>query len=179
MDSEAEIEASALESALVQTLQPGTYTAVLSGKTDSPGIGLVEVYDLDEAADSKLANISTRGFVDVGDNVMIGGLIVGEERRKSSSVRSAHHCNRRASTERSTIRNSSCMKNGPRVASNDSWGDTQRTQIEATGIAPADDRECAILAALPAGNDTAIVRGAKQTTGVSLVEVYDLDQTRR
>lgn len=101
---QAEIEASALESALVQTLQPGTYTAVLSGKTDSLGM-LVEVYDLDEAADSKLANISTRGFVDVGDNVMIRGLIVGEERRKSSSVRSAHHCNRTASTERSTIRN--------------------------------------------------------------------------
>ena len=66
-----------LESAIVATLEPGSYTAIVRGKNDTTGIGLVEVYDLDEAADSELANISTRGFVDTGDNVMIGGFIVG------------------------------------------------------------------------------------------------------
>src|SRR5262249_40662339 len=66
-----------LESAIVATLAPGPYTAVVAGKNGGTGIGLVEVYDLDQAADSQLANISTRGFVDTGDNVMIGGFIVG------------------------------------------------------------------------------------------------------
>ena len=183
---QAEVEAtgisptSALESALVQTLQAGTYTAVLSGKAGSPGVGLVEVYDLDEAADSKLANISTRGFVDVGDNVMIGGLIVGGGTTKVL-VR-ALGPSLQAEGIYETLDDPQLElhdKNGATVASNDSWGDTQRTQIEATGIAPADDRECAILAALPAGNYTAIVRGANQTTGVSLVEVYDLNPNRR
>ena len=66
-----------LESALVATLNPGAYTAVLAGKNQGTGIGVVEVYDLAQAANSKLANISTRGFVDTGDNAMIGGFIVG------------------------------------------------------------------------------------------------------
>ena len=67
-----------LESAIVATLDPGPYTAIVSGKNNGTGIGLVEVYDLDQAANSQLANISTRGFVDMGDNVMIGGFIVGD-----------------------------------------------------------------------------------------------------
>src|SRR5204862_5071646 len=66
-----------LESAIVATLNPGAYTAVLAGKNNGAGMGLIEVYDLTPAAASILANISTRGFVDTGDNVMIGGLIVG------------------------------------------------------------------------------------------------------
>src|SRR5205814_4883315 len=66
-----------LESAIVATLTPGAYTAILADKLNRPGLGLVEVYDLAQGANSKLANISTRGFVDTGDNVMIGGFIVG------------------------------------------------------------------------------------------------------
>src|SRR4029077_12987302 len=80
---QAEIEATTipptnnLESAILATLNPGAYTAILAGKNGGTGIGVVEVYDLAQAASSKLANISTRGFVDTGNNVMIGGLIVG------------------------------------------------------------------------------------------------------
>ena len=83
-----------LESAIVTTLAPGAYTAILKGKNNGTGVGVVEVYDLDQAANSKLANISTRGFVDTGNNVMIGGLIVSggaaEEPPECSSARSAH-----------------------------------------------------------------------------------------
>ncbi|HEX4641749.1 MAG TPA: choice-of-anchor tandem repeat GloVer-containing protein, partial [Chthoniobacterales bacterium] len=81
-EHQAEVEATTipptnnLESAIVATLTPGAYTAILSGKNDGTGVGVVEVYDLDQTANSKLANISTRGFVDIGSNVMIGGLIV-------------------------------------------------------------------------------------------------------
>ncbi len=70
-----------LEAAVVRTFDPGAYTAILRGKNNANGIGLVEVYDLDQAADSMLANISTRGLVDTGNNVMIGGLIIGPNRR--------------------------------------------------------------------------------------------------
>ncbi|MDQ3414070.1 MAG: hypothetical protein M3480_03720, partial [Verrucomicrobiota bacterium] len=84
-DQEAEIEATGLqptndaESAIVQTLAPGAYTAIVRGANGTTGVGLVEAYDLDQPADSRLANISTRGFVDTGDNVMIGGFIIGPD----------------------------------------------------------------------------------------------------
>ena len=68
-----------LESAIVATLDPGSYTAIVSGKNGGTGMALVEAYDLDNTVDSQLANISTRGFVETGDNVMIGGFIVGGE----------------------------------------------------------------------------------------------------
>jgi hypothetical protein len=69
------------ESAIVATLSPGSYTAVVTGKTNNTGVGLVEVYDLDPGADSKLANISTRGAVGVDTDVMVGGFILGEGER--------------------------------------------------------------------------------------------------
>ena len=82
-----------LESAVVYTLDPGSYTAVMSGKDGVTGIGVIEVYDLDPAANSKLANIASRGFVEAGENVMIGGVIVGEpapRTRASCFARSGH-----------------------------------------------------------------------------------------
>jgi hypothetical protein len=65
-----------LESARWGIINPGAYTVVVRGKNDATGIGLFEVYDLDQTVDSKLGNVSTRGFVDIGDNVMIGGAII-------------------------------------------------------------------------------------------------------
>ena len=76
-----------LESAILATLDPGLYTAIVRGKNDGTGVGLVEVYDLDEAADSELGNISTRGFVDIDENVMIGGFIVGDGTNTTVVVR--------------------------------------------------------------------------------------------
>jgi hypothetical protein len=74
------------ESALIATLDPGEYTGILSGVGGTTGVGLVEVYDLDQSAGSILANISTRGFVDTGDNVMIGGIIIGPTDTADSSA---------------------------------------------------------------------------------------------
>jgi len=181
---EAEIETTNLaptndaESALVATLDPGAYTAILSGKAGGTGIGLVEVYDLDNAAISTLGNTSTRGFVQTGDNVMISGFILGagEGPMDQIIVRALGPSLEPAAITDPLADPSLELHDGDGalLASNDNWRDTQEPEIEATGLAPTDDREAAILQALPAGLYTAIVRGVDQTSGVALVEVYDL-----
>jgi hypothetical protein len=171
-----------LESAIVATLVPGAYTAILAGKNGGTGVGLVEVYDLAQAADSKLANISTRGFVDTDNNVMIGGLIVGGGgggpsakvivRALGPSVPVA------GALEDPTLELHD--GNGNTVATNDDWkiddqtGQSQEAAIRATTIPPSNDLESALIATLAGGNYTAIVRGKNNTTGVGLVEVYNL-----
>lgn len=168
-----------LESAIVTTLQPGSYTAILADKNGSSGIGVVEVYDLDQAANSRLANISSRGFVDTGQNVMIGGVIVGGGTGIASSVVLVRGIG--PSLENAGI-NGALLDptlelfngNGVAMASNDDWKTTQRTQIEATTIPPTDDRESAILATLPAGNYTAVLSGKNAATGVAVVEAYNI-----
>ncbi|MDQ3116772.1 MAG: hypothetical protein M3Q86_09230, partial [Verrucomicrobiota bacterium] len=165
-----------LEAAIVATLDPGFYTAIVRGKNDTTGIGLVEVYDLDEAADSELANISTRGFVDTGDNVMIGGLIVGDGVNTTVVVR-AIGPSLGAIGVSNPLQNPTLElhgTNGDLLASDDDWKDTQQAEIEAAGLAPTDDRESAILSVLAPGLYTAIVRGKDDTTGVGLMEVYNL-----
>jgi hypothetical protein len=168
-----------LESAILRTLAPGSYTAVLRGKNNLTGIGVVEGYDLDQAANSKLANIATRGFVDSDDNVMIGGLIVGGHHGSGARVLvraigpslTAFGVPGALSDPMVELRD----ENGSNVGDNDDWKEAQQASIEATSLAPKDDRESAILTALPAGNYTAIVRGKNNTTGVGLVEVYNVE----
>ena len=184
---QADIEATTIppandtESAILVMLSPGAYTAILAGKNGETGVGLVEVYDLGQGANSQLANISTRGFVDTGDNVMIGGLIVGGGsgggaarvivRALGPSVPVA------AALGDPTLelRDSS----GTLVGSNDNWktrpdGSSQQAEIEATTIPPTNDLESALVRVLAPGSYTAIVRGKNDTTGVGLVEVYNL-----
>jgi glucose/arabinose dehydrogenase len=166
------------ESAILMTLEPGLYTAIVGGVGGTTGVALAEVYDLDRTVDSKLANISTRGFVQTGDNVMIGGLIIlgdtdtdvlvlvraigpaladaGVDGALEDPILELHD------------------KDGSLITSNDDWKETQQSQIEATGLAPTDDRESAILATLSPDSYTAIVRGKDDTTGVALVEVYNI-----
>jgi hypothetical protein len=184
---QAEIEATTippkndLESAIVATLNPGEYTAILAGKNGGTGVGLVEVYDLAPTANSKLANISTRGFVDSGDNVMIGGLIVGNGSGGGTAkviVRALGPSVPVTGALRDPtleLRNSS----GTVLDSNDNWktrpdGSSQQAEIEATTIPPTNDLESAIVSTLAPGNYTAIVRGKNNTTGVGLVETYQL-----
>jgi uncharacterized delta-60 repeat protein len=163
-----------LESAIVATLDPGAYTAIVSGVSGGTGVGLVEAYDLDPAAGS-LGNISTRGFVNTGDNVMIGGFIVG-----SADAIVLVRAIGPSLTDfgvPGALRDPTLElhdSDGNTLTTNDDWKDTQQAEIEATGLAPSDDRESAILATLPPGGYTAIVRGALDTTGVGLVEVYHL-----
>jgi hypothetical protein len=165
-----------LESALVASLPPGNYTAAVIGKNGAAGVGLVEVYDLSQAGDSKLANISTRGVVQSAENVLIGGFILGGSNVNAKVLVRAigpslgnFGVNNALSDPSLELRDS----NGAMLRSNDNWKDQQRTQIEATGLAPTMDSEAAIVAELPPGAYTAIVAG-KNSTGVGLVEIFNL-----
>ena len=165
-----------LESALMATLAPGNYTAAVVGKNGVAGVGLVEVYDLSQGSESKLANISTRGVVQSADNVLIGGFILG------GSNASAKLLVRAIGPSLSNFGVSNALSdptlelrdsNGVLLQSNDNWKDQQRLQIDATGLAPAMDSEAAILADLAPDAYTAIVAG-NNSTGVGLIEVYNL-----
>ncbi len=168
-----------LESAIVATLAPGTYTAIVHGKNNGTGIGLVEVFDLDQAAASELANISTRGFVDTGDNVMIGGFIIGGGTvgtNASVLVRAIGPSLTKAGVA-GALQDPTLElhdANGNLLRSNDNWKSTQKAAIIATGAPPTNDLESAIIDTLTPGNYTAIVRGKNNGTGVALVEVYNL-----
>jgi len=181
---QAEIQASDLapaddhESAIVRTLSPGSYTAIMRGKAEASGIGLIEGYDLGSSTDSIFANISTRGLVGTGDNAMIGGLIVGGSgggvnvvvaRALGPSLSSAGVQN---ALQDPTLELHD--QNGALIDSNDNWKDRQQALIERQNLAPADDREAALLDVVPAGAYTAIVRGKDDTTGVALVEFYNI-----
>jgi streptogramin lyase len=183
-DQQAEIQATGLapandqESALIATLEPGNYTAVLQGVNGSTGIGVVEVFDLNQATPSKLANISTRGFVNSGDNVMIGGFIV----RPGGGTETRVVVRAIGPSLRPGIANALDDPtlelhdhNGATIASNNNWKDSQETEIQDTGLAPTNDAESAILINLIPGAYTAVVRGNSNATGVALVELYNLN----
>lgn len=183
-ESQAEIEATGIpptndkESAIVRTLAPGNYTAVLRGNAGSTGIGVVEVYDLDQNTTSKLANIASRGFVETGENVMIGGLIVGPIGGASTKVvvraigPSLANFGIAGALQDPTL--DLVDSNGATLRSNNNWKDSQQSEIEGAGLQPSDIREAALIETLAPGNYTAIVRGAGNTTGVGLVEVYNV-----
>jgi Divergent InlB B-repeat domain len=165
-----------LESAIVATLPANSsaYTAIVRGVNDTTGVGLVEVYDLDQSVDSKLANISTRGFVETGDNVMIGGFIVLGSSSQNVIVRAigpSLPVPGALADPTLELHNG----NGDVIAFDDNWKDSQQAEIEATTIPPTNDLESAIVATLDPGNYTAIVRGVNDTTGVALIEVYALN----
>ncbi len=158
------------------TLAPGAYTAVAHDQRNQPGLSLIEVYDLDAAA-SLLANISTRGKVETDDDVMIGGFIVGGADPTDVLVRAigpslgAQGVTQPLDDPTLELHDGT----GALISSNDDWRSTQQTEILAIGLPPAHDKESAILATLTPGSYTAIVRGQSNTTGVALVEVYNLD----
>ncbi|HMJ05368.1 MAG TPA: hypothetical protein VK474_03840, partial [Chthoniobacterales bacterium] len=161
-----------LESAIVATLSPGPHTAILEGKNGATGVGLVEVYDLAPAAPSQLANISTRGLVQTGDNVMIGGFIIGGTEPAKVIVRAIGP----ELPLSGTLTNPTLElvdSQGQRLT-NDDWRETQEAEIVASTVPPTNDQEAAIVATLAPGNYTAIVRGKDGTQGVALVEVFKL-----
>ena len=174
-----------LESAIIADLPAGSYTAIVKGVNNLTGVALVEVYDLSPESDSILANISTRSFVQTGDNVMIGGFTVQGTASERVIVRAL-------GPELTQYGVPDALANptlelhdgtGALIASNNNWVTTiiggiitagQVHEIQASGYAPSDPFESAIIADLPAGNYTAIVRGVNNLTGVALVEVYNL-----
>jgi arylsulfate sulfotransferase len=167
------------ESATLQTLMPGAYTAVVRGNNGAQGISLTEVYDLFTAGyNSKLANISCRGFVGTNDNVLISGFIIGDVASSTVIVRAlgpslaSSGVSQPLSDPTLTIYDS----NGSVIASNDNWQqDANAIDIQRNGLAPPNPYESATVLHLPAGAYTAIVRGNGGGTGVTLTEVYSLD----
>jgi NHL repeat len=183
-NQEAEIEATGLqpsddaEAALITTLTAGAYTVIERGKQDTTGVGLVEIYDLGAGSGPELANISTRGFVDTGNNVMIAGFIVASASGASSEV-----VVRGLGPSLGDFGIANPLadpvldlydSNGTLIASSDSWKSDQQTEIEASGLQPSNDAEAAILITLLPGAYTAIESGKDGGTGVGLVEVYNL-----
>jgi len=169
------------ESAIVMTLDPGTYTAILRGENDTSGVSVVEAYNLSsDTADSKLANISTRGNIGIGENVMIGGFILGGGGGGFSEV-----IVRGIGPSLTDFGVTDALADpflelhdneGTVIASNDNWMDdpNMETVVE-RGLAPSDPNESAIYQVLPVGAYTAILIGVGDTTGVGLVESYDVN----
>ena len=166
------------ESAIARTLPPGIYTAVIRGVDDSTGIGLVEVYDTNMRNGSKLANLSTRSVVQTGDDVLIGGIITRGNTIKRMLFRGIGP--ELANAGLPNALEDPVLQlfdaNGVQFAENDDWrNQTNAAEIEATGAAPNNDTEAALLMPLPAGVYTGILRGKNGGTGLANFEVYQLD----
>ncbi len=169
-----------LESAILTTLpaRNASYTAIVRGVGDTTGVALIEVYDLDQPADSQLANISTRGVVKTDDDVMIGGFILGPDGAGAANVllRALGPSLSQAGVSGVLANPVLDLRNadGDVVMTNDNWKSDQQAAIEATGIPPENDLESAMVATLPPAAYTAIVSGKNGGTGVGLVELYRL-----
>jgi hypothetical protein len=170
--------ANPLESATLQTLSPGAYTVVVSGSGATSGTGLVELYDLSPQSESRLANISTRGSVGTGDNVLIAGFIVGDVGSSTVIVRAlgpslgSFGVDHPLGDPVLEIYDS----NGSLIASNNNWHDDNNASlVQRNALAPPNGSESALVLHLPAGAYTAIVRGASNGQGIGLAEVYTVD----
>jgi hypothetical protein len=170
-----------LESAIDATLPPGAYTAIIKGNTGTvqAGLCLFEVYDLDSAANSKVANLSTRAFVGTGANVVIGGFVLGRNQGSDRVVVRGLGPSLASFGIASTLADPTLElrnENGTLLVANNDWQDnaSQAALITASGLAPSNTKESAIAATLPPGLYTAILAGLNGGTGVGNVEVYDL-----
>jgi hypothetical protein len=168
-----------LESAILTTLDPGNYTAVVRGENNGTGIAIFESYDLDFTAGSKFGNISTRGFVQTNEKIMIAGIIVRGSADENVLVRGLgptlgqppFNVPNALANPFLDLRDA----NGTQVMSNDNWKSSQEAEIQAGGLAPPNDLEAAIAITLSPGNYTALLTGVNNTTGNALVEVYGLN----
>ena len=167
------------ESAIALSLAPGAYTVIVNGKDPTPGIALVELYDISPLSHSTLGNISTRGSVGTLDNVLISGFIVGDVGSSTVVVRAIGPslASRGVSGVLSDPTLTIYDSTGSVIASNDNWleDNVNWVDIRKNALSPIDQRESALVLHLPAGKYTAIVRGANGATGNALVEVYELD----
>jgi len=164
-----------LESALWGVIEPGAYTVVVRGKNNATGIGLFEVYDLDTTIPTKLANVSTRGHVGSGDDVMIAGVIIVGSRPVNVILHAIGPSLARIGVQNPLEDPVLELRdpNGGLIASNDNWQEHE-AEVNATSLPPNDPRESAIVARLYPANYTAIVRGKNGETGVALVDAYYL-----
>jgi acid phosphatase len=167
------------ESAISISLDPGNYTVVLSGKSDSTGLALVEAYDVDRAAAARMLNISTRGRVETANNVMIGGVILGGTDYARVIFRGLGPSLAVNGVPISGTLADPILElhdgNGMTIGFNDNWKDRQPAEIQDSGLPPSDDREAVVIGSFPPGQYTAIVRGKDNSTGIALVEAYKLN----
>ena len=159
-------------------MNPGAYTAVVSGKNNTSGVGLIEVYDLSQAVLAKLANISTRAFVSTGDNIVIAGFILGNNSGNDRIVVRGIGPSLTALGVTNALANPTLElrdSNGALLVANNDWQDNpaQAAELIAAGLAPTNPLESGIAATLPPGLYTALLAGLNNGTGVGLVEVYD------
>jgi hypothetical protein len=167
------------ESVIVASLPPAAYTVALTGKNNTAGVGLVEVYDHDQASDSQLANISTRGFVRAGNNVMIGGFILGGN---PASTRIALRGIGPSLSQfgLSPVLTDPTLElhdaNGATLVANDNWLDdpVSAAQLTANGLALGDPKESGLFISLLPGQFTAVLAGKNGGIGIGLIEVYNL-----
>jgi hypothetical protein len=167
-----------LESAIDATLAPGAYTAIIRGKNNTTGVGLIEVYDIAQASTSKLANISTRAFVSTGTDIIIAGFTLGNSGGNGKVIirgigpsLSAFGVSPALADPTLELRD----RNGNLLISDNDWQDSaaQAAEITAAGLAPSNPKEAAIAADLSPDAYTALLAGFGNTTGVGIVEVYD------
>jgi hypothetical protein len=167
-----------LESAIDATLAPGNYTAVVRGKNNTSGVALVEIYDLNQGAGSKLNNISTRAFVSTGSNIVIAGFMLGS----NSGLDQVVIRGLGPSLSNSGVANALADPtlelhdgNGALLMANNDWQDNalQASALTFLGLAPSNNLESGIVANLPPGLYTALLAGRNNGTGVGLIEVYD------
>jgi hypothetical protein len=166
------------ESVILRTLAPGAYTAILKGVGNTTGVGTVEVYDNDQAADSQLANISTRGFVQTGQDVMIGGFMLGGNANTDVAVRgigpslSQFGLTGVLADPTLDLHNG----NGTVMITNDDWTSdaVSAGQLTANGLALSNAKEAGIFTSLPPGAYTAILTGKSGGTGIGLIEIYNV-----
>jgi hypothetical protein len=170
------------EAVILATLKPAAYTVVLSGAGNTSGIGIVEIYDNDKTVDSDLANISTRGFVMPGDNVMIGGFTLGNNNTATNMVvRALGPSLSNFGVPAASLLADPTLElhnaNGTLMISNDDWetDPVSAAQLTVNGLAPSNSKEAAIFASLaPPGQFTAIVAGKNGAVGIALVEIYNV-----
>jgi hypothetical protein len=184
---EAEIQATGippvndLEAAIDATLAPGAYTAIVRGNGNTSGVALVEVYDLNQAAASKLANLSTRAFVNTGSDIVIAGFLLSDNNAGDRIVvRGMGPSLAPGSFPVNAVLANPILElrdgDGTLILTNNDWQDNavQAAELIGDGLAPTNNFESAIAATLPPGLYTALLAGLNNGTGIGLVEVYDL-----
>jgi uncharacterized delta-60 repeat protein len=167
-----------LDSAIDAYLPPGSYTAVVRGKNNSSGVGLVEIYDLDQPVPTKLANISTRALVGTNSNILIAGFILGGNGANDRIVVRGLGPSLTAFGVPGALANPKLElrdQNAALLIANNDWQDNpaQAAELTAAGFAPRNPLEAAAAMTLPPGSYTTLVFGENNGTGVGLVEVYD------
>jgi hypothetical protein len=166
------------ESAILTTLRQGAYTTVIRGANGTTGVGLIEIYDLQSVNASELGNLSVRASVGTDDNVIIDGMIIRGGTPKRVLFRaigpSLHSGGVTGELQDPVLELHD--GNGAAMSTNNDWKQASNaSDIQATGLAPTDDRESAILVTLPSGNYTTVLRGANNTTGIAISEAYKLN----